>query len=357
METIFGGAHPAWQITIGDFQEEVLKKEEPGSVDRVVLDMLAPWECVDAVATVLAPGGVWVNYVATVTQLSRTAEAIRADGRFTEPEAWESMVRGWHLDGLAVRPDHRMVAHTGFLITCRRLADGAIGIPGQKRVKNTEFAQEDLDAWTQGHDEEAWTPPAWASAGSPTASCAAPPRTPPPPPSAGPSSPPPTSPPRGAGGGRRGTGAAARPGSRGGLGRTGLSHGTAAFPLLQRWHARGRSRRPLTRMRMKTVRSGGERRRDRDMPTEHGAGTFRKEPPGRTNANAQLESRLGAAERQVAVLRDKARNLDRQLATAAQNNSRLVAILERTREEIIALKARPGEGRGNPVQLRHRRCS
>ena len=156
VETIFGGAHPAWQISIGDFQDEVLKKEEPGSVDRVVLDMLAPWECVDAVATVLAPGGVWVNYVATVTQLSRTAEAIRADGRFTEPEAWESMVRGWHLEGLAVRPDHRMVAHTGFLMTCRRLADGAVGIPGQKRIKNTEFAQEDLDAWTQGHDTEAW---------------------------------------------------------------------------------------------------------------------------------------------------------------------------------------------------------
>ena len=130
-----------------------------------MLDMLAPWECVDAVATVLAPGGVWVNYVATVTQLSRTAEAIRADGRFTEPEAWESMVRGWHLDGLAVRPDHRMVAHTGFLMTARRLADGAAGIPGQKRVKNMEFAEEDLNAWTHGHDPEVWNAPALGERG------------------------------------------------------------------------------------------------------------------------------------------------------------------------------------------------
>src|SRR3954470_24115568 len=80
VETFFGGPHPAWSISIGDFQDEVVKKEQPGSVDRVVLDMLAPWECLDAVATVLAPGGVWINYVATVTQLSRTAEAIRADG-------------------------------------------------------------------------------------------------------------------------------------------------------------------------------------------------------------------------------------------------------------------------------------
>jgi tRNA (adenine57-N1/adenine58-N1)-methyltransferase len=159
VETIFGGPHPSWRITIGDFQDKVLTEEEPGSVDRVVLDMLAPWECVNAVATVLAPGGVWVNYVATVTQLSRTAEAIRADGRFTEPESWESMVRGWHLDGLAVRPDHRMVAHTGFLLTARRLADGAAGIPGQKRVKNTEFAAEDVQAWTREHDPAAWDAP------------------------------------------------------------------------------------------------------------------------------------------------------------------------------------------------------
>jgi tRNA (adenine57-N1/adenine58-N1)-methyltransferase len=147
VETIFGGPHPAWKISLGDFQDEVVAQEAPGSVDRVVLDMLAPWECLDAVATVLAPGGVWINYVATVTQLSRTAEAIRADGRFTEPDAWESMVRGWHLEGLAVRPDHRMVAHTGFLMVTRRLADGVKGLNLKKKVK-AEFTEEDLNAWT-----------------------------------------------------------------------------------------------------------------------------------------------------------------------------------------------------------------
>jgi len=147
VETIFGGPHPAWRISLGSFQDEVVAQEAPGSVDRVVLDMLAPWECLDAVATVLAPGGVWINYVATVTQLSRTAEAIRADGRFTEPDAWESMVRGWHLEGLAVRPDHRMVAHTGFLMVTRRLADGVTGLNLKKKAK-AEFTEEDLSAWT-----------------------------------------------------------------------------------------------------------------------------------------------------------------------------------------------------------------
>jgi tRNA (adenine57-N1/adenine58-N1)-methyltransferase catalytic subunit len=154
VETFFGGPHPAWSISLGDFQDEVLKQEEPGSVDRVVLDMLAPWECLDAVATVLAPGGVWINYVATVTQLSRTAEAIRADGRFTEPDAWESMVRGWHVEGLAVRPDHRMVAHTGFLLTARRLAEGVTGLTPKRRPSKTEFAAEDVQAWAG--DDEAW---------------------------------------------------------------------------------------------------------------------------------------------------------------------------------------------------------
>nr|WP_309080115.1 tRNA (adenine-N1)-methyltransferase [Zhihengliuella sp.] len=161
VEAAFAGPHPAWRISLGDFQEQVVETEEPGSVDRVVLDMLAPWECLDAVTTVLAPGGVWVNYVATVTQMSRVVEAIRATGRYTEPEAFETMVRGWHVDGLAVRPDHRMVAHTAFLITCRRLADGADGIPGARRVKNAEFAPEDVSAWTRDHREDAWTPEAF----------------------------------------------------------------------------------------------------------------------------------------------------------------------------------------------------
>jgi tRNA (adenine57-N1/adenine58-N1)-methyltransferase len=56
--------------------------------------------------------------------MSKTVEALREHGTFTEPQAWETMVRTWHLEGLAVRPDHRMIGHTGFLLTARRLADG-----------------------------------------------------------------------------------------------------------------------------------------------------------------------------------------------------------------------------------------
>jgi tRNA (adenine57-N1/adenine58-N1)-methyltransferase len=132
VETFFGGPHPAWNLSVGDLADVLPQVAEPGTVDRVVLDMLAPWENVDAVATALAPGGVLVCYVATTTQLSRTAEDLRADGRFAEPAAFETMVRGWHLEGLAVRPEHRMIGHTGFLITTRRLADGVVP-PERKR--------------------------------------------------------------------------------------------------------------------------------------------------------------------------------------------------------------------------------
>ena len=124
VEGFFGGPHPAWELSVGDLSDVLPGIAGPGTVDRVVLDMLAPWENLDAVATALAPGGVLIAYVATTTQLSRLAEDLRSDGRYTEPAAWESLVRGWHLEGLAVRPEHRMIGHTGFLLTTRRLADG-----------------------------------------------------------------------------------------------------------------------------------------------------------------------------------------------------------------------------------------
>ena len=74
-----------------------------------------------------------LRYVATTTQLSRTVEALRGHGGFDEPAAWETLVRGWHVEGLAVRPEHRMVGHTGFLVTARRLAPGVVPPPRRRR--------------------------------------------------------------------------------------------------------------------------------------------------------------------------------------------------------------------------------
>jgi tRNA (adenine57-N1/adenine58-N1)-methyltransferase len=139
-----------WNIHIGDLQDQLPQQKEAGSVDRIVLDMLAPWECVEQCATALVPGGLLIGYVATVTQLSRFAEALKDSGHFNEPEAWESMVRGWHLQGLAVRPEHRMIGHTGFLITARRMAPGSFA-PNFKTRNKPDFSDEDVSAWNPDH--------------------------------------------------------------------------------------------------------------------------------------------------------------------------------------------------------------
>ena len=125
----FGEKPANWLLSVGDLQDQNFESE----YDRVVLDMLAPWECVDLAARALRPGGVFLAYVATTTQLSVTAEALKDDGRFTEPESSETIVRGWHHEGLAVRPQQRMIGHTGFLIQSRRMAPGVEVLARRRR--------------------------------------------------------------------------------------------------------------------------------------------------------------------------------------------------------------------------------
>ena len=129
IENYFGERPENWSLAIGSVQEQEFTEE----FDRVILDMLAPWECVEMAAKVLRPGGVFMAYVATTTQLSATAEALKDDGHFTEPESFESMVRGWHHEGLAVRPQQRMIGHTGFLIFSRRMAPGVEVLARRRR--------------------------------------------------------------------------------------------------------------------------------------------------------------------------------------------------------------------------------
>ncbi len=150
VETFFGETPETWDVVVGDLADALPAQFPAGTVDRVVLDMLAPWECMDVVADALTPGGVVLCYVATATQLSRVAEYIRSTGLFTDPEASETMVRGWHVEGLAVRPDHRMVAHTGFLLTARRLAPGAVAPQVKRRASKSSYGDADVEAWTPG---------------------------------------------------------------------------------------------------------------------------------------------------------------------------------------------------------------
>jgi tRNA (adenine57-N1/adenine58-N1)-methyltransferase catalytic subunit len=125
----FGEVPGNWRLRLGDLAEHPAGE----IVDRVVLDMLEPWAVLPAVAAALRPGGVLIGYVATTTQLSTYVEALREQGVWTEPHAWETLLRPWHSVGLAVRPEHRMVAHTAFLVTARRLAEGAVAPMRQRR--------------------------------------------------------------------------------------------------------------------------------------------------------------------------------------------------------------------------------
>ena len=129
VSTYFGELPFQWKLTVGSVQESATDKK----YDRVILDMLAPWECVAFASEVLRPGGVFLAYVATTTQLSATAEALKEDGRFTEPLSSETIVRDWHHEGLAVRPMQRMIGHTGFLIVSRRMAPGVEVLARRRR--------------------------------------------------------------------------------------------------------------------------------------------------------------------------------------------------------------------------------
>jgi tRNA (adenine57-N1/adenine58-N1)-methyltransferase len=127
VERFFGGIPANWIFRMGDVSEFA------GEVDRVVLDMLAPWEVLPSVTAALMPGGVLTVYVATTTQLSKITESLREQQCWTEPQAWETLLRPWHVVGLSVRPEHRMIGHTAFLLTARKLAEGVTPPRPQRR--------------------------------------------------------------------------------------------------------------------------------------------------------------------------------------------------------------------------------
>lgn len=144
VESWYGDDLPPWTVHVGDLNE-VMEDMADGSVDHVLLDMLAPWENLDGAMRILRPGGALLAYVATTTQMSRFVEEVRRTFSFTEVEASETVVRTWHLEGLAVRPDHRMVAHTGFLVLARRLAP--MSEPLLEKRRPAKLAYSDTMPW------------------------------------------------------------------------------------------------------------------------------------------------------------------------------------------------------------------
>lgn len=129
VKNYFGELPSNWEL----IHHRVEEAQFSGQFDRVIFDMLAPWDCLESAFQALIPGGVLCCYVATTTQLSKTAEALKARGDFSEPESFETLLRSWHHEGLAVRPMHSMNAHTGFLLFTRKLAEGNAPIRRKRR--------------------------------------------------------------------------------------------------------------------------------------------------------------------------------------------------------------------------------
>jgi tRNA (adenine57-N1/adenine58-N1)-methyltransferase catalytic subunit len=128
VERWFGKVPGGWELREGDVVDGIA---DLAPLDRVLLDLLEPWLVVPGAADALRPGGVLVCFVATVPQVMRLAEALEASGRFGLVETSEAIFRPWHVDGLAVRPEHRMIGHTGFLVSARRV-DGPWPAPSRR---------------------------------------------------------------------------------------------------------------------------------------------------------------------------------------------------------------------------------
>lgn len=114
-----------WTVKVADI---ALKLEE-SAIDRVILDLPEPWQVIESAWKALRPGGILLSYLPTVLQVKSLVDALRDDKRFACIETSETLMRFWHFKGMSARPQHRMVAHTGFITTARRLADGQSDIP------------------------------------------------------------------------------------------------------------------------------------------------------------------------------------------------------------------------------------
>jgi tRNA (adenine57-N1/adenine58-N1)-methyltransferase len=117
VESFLGKVPDTLEMRDGDVTEATIDPQ----VDRIVLDLPEPWRVVPVALRVLRAGGIFCCYLPTILQVSTVTEALRAAG-FIEIQTTETLVRGWHVEGQSVRPDHRMVAHTGFLTTARLLS-------------------------------------------------------------------------------------------------------------------------------------------------------------------------------------------------------------------------------------------
>jgi tRNA (adenine57-N1/adenine58-N1)-methyltransferase catalytic subunit len=157
----FHGPSPNWTLRVADAFEGIVERD----VDRMVVDLAEPWQLLDRAAAALRPGAVLTAFVPTALQVKSHVDALAAHARFGAVEAFETLLRFWHVGPRSLRPEHRMVAHTGFLVVARRLAD-ATETPTESRSELTPpgpYSTEGSDAYPRiagsTHDDEGGDPP------------------------------------------------------------------------------------------------------------------------------------------------------------------------------------------------------
>ncbi|HJU27545.1 MAG TPA: hypothetical protein VJ718_00130, partial [Candidatus Binataceae bacterium] len=143
--TFFGDA-PNWELKLRDLYEGF----DETAVDRLFLDLPEPGRALDVVARALRAGGVLVSYVPTALQLKQTVDAIQARADFGEVECFETLLRNWRVKGMSVRPVHRMVAHSAFIIIARRLSDSGAKPPS--RISSDSIDDHNGDASDEDDD-------------------------------------------------------------------------------------------------------------------------------------------------------------------------------------------------------------
>ena len=131
----FIGPTPNWTLAQADAYQGLPVRD----VDRTFIDLPEPWQVLPHARGVLRPGGVLVGYLPTVLQVKALVDALYADPRFDCVEVMENMLRFWHVKDRSIRPEHRMVAHTGFIIVARRVTEtAAIQVKSEKQLKEEQ---------------------------------------------------------------------------------------------------------------------------------------------------------------------------------------------------------------------------
>jgi tRNA (adenine57-N1/adenine58-N1)-methyltransferase len=134
----FMGETPNLEIRIRDIYEGV----DVHDVDRIVLDLPEPWRIVDGLAKALRPGGYIASYLPTVLQVKQLVDTLSRQGEFALIDTIELLERHWHVAEMSIRPEHRMVAHTGFLTVARK---GARFVPRLRRTHEVTALSPELD--------------------------------------------------------------------------------------------------------------------------------------------------------------------------------------------------------------------